>query len=165
MTKDLSKRARRGAAVMCHRIKLTIETSLPTWIQSWHDPQQIEADQHCHQQWKWLTYIIQCKCGGGGNNVHVNMVPHQRLDQIFHRPIRWTHECCGQWDGYIRVSLVVISRLFSKRKTMCRQWSNGKTLMTSVWGCLRTMERISVRLPQLDASPSALSTPKQHGKY
>ena len=47
---DLSKRARRGAAAMCQAVKLTIETSLPTWIQSWKDPQQIEADQHCHQQ-------------------------------------------------------------------------------------------------------------------
>ncbi len=28
------KRARRGTAAMCHTIKLTIETNLPTWIQS-----------------------------------------------------------------------------------------------------------------------------------
>ena len=34
MTIDLSKRARRGAAAMCHTIKRTIETNLPTWIQS-----------------------------------------------------------------------------------------------------------------------------------
>ena len=40
--------------------------------ESWRDPQQIEADQHCHQQWKWLAYYIQCKCGG--EDVHVNMV-------------------------------------------------------------------------------------------
>ena len=34
MTNDLPKRARRGAAAMCRTIKLTIETILPTWIQS-----------------------------------------------------------------------------------------------------------------------------------
>ena len=34
MTNDLSKRARREAAATCHTIKLTIEMSLPTWIQS-----------------------------------------------------------------------------------------------------------------------------------
>ena len=64
MTNDLSKRARRGAAAMCHTIKLTIETSLPTWIQSWKDPQQITDDKHCHQQWKWLTYIYNANTVG-----------------------------------------------------------------------------------------------------
>ena len=37
MANDLSKRARREAAAMCH---MTIETSLPTWIQSYREPQQ-----------------------------------------------------------------------------------------------------------------------------
>ena len=91
MTNDLSKRARRGAAAMCRTTKRTIETNLPTWIQSWNYLQQIEADQHCDQQRKWLTYIYiyTMQMQWGGNNVgptckhgcHINGLIKSSIDQ------------------------------------------------------------------------------------
>ena len=69
--------------------KLTIETSLPTWIQAWTDPQEIEADQHCHQQWKWLTYNAntmgrkQCTCKHSSHtNVLIKSFIHQDDEHI-----------------------------------------------------------------------------------
>ena len=44
------------------------------------------------------------------------------------------------------------------KQHLCQQLSNGEALVTSAWGRLGTMERISVGLPQLDTSPSATST-------
>ena len=80
------KTSRRGTAALCHTIKLTIETSMPTWIKSWKDPHQIEADQHCLQQWKLLTYIYnanavgrkQCTCKHG---CHINGLINSDIDQ------------------------------------------------------------------------------------
>ena len=42
-------------------------------------------------------------CGGNGVDLRTCMQPllqHQRLDQVFHQPRRWTHQCCGWWHRF-----------------------------------------------------------------
>ena len=146
MTNDLSNRARRGAAAMCRTTKRTIETNLPTWIQSLNYLQQIEADQHCHQQ---MTHVYIYNANAVGRKqcraYMLTWLPHQRLDKIFHRPRRWTHQCCGRWHGYIRVSLVVI-------QSAVRQMENNI--------CVNNDKMVSHSLPDTPfslISPLALS--------
>ena len=168
MTNYLSKRARRGAAAMCHTIKLTIETNLPTWIQSWNDPQQIEADQHCHQQRKWLPYIYnanavgkkQCTCKHG---CHINGLIKSSLDQDDEH----INVVADDTDIFAFLWLWY-SRLFGKWKTtsvstMMKWWGIGDVGL-GAFGDDGT--NISMVTTTRHKSISTLySSSKQHGKY
>ncbi len=137
MTNDLSKRARRWAAATCHTINLTIETSLPTWIQSWNDPQQIEADQHCHQQRKWLPYKTSTmQMRWGGNSVHVNMVATSTAWSNLSLTIKMNTSML--WPMTLVYShfsgCETVGCSAKGKQHLCQQWSNGEALVTSAWG-------------------------------
>ena len=117
MTNDLSKRAGEEQQRCVTRSSWLLKR---VWIQSWKDPQQIETDQHCHQQWKLFTYYIHCctmQMRWGGNNVHVIWLPHKRLDQLCHRPRRWTHQCSSGLSGCDTVGCSA-----KVKQHMCQQW-------------------------------------------
>ena len=87
-------------------------------------------------------------CGGNGVDLRTCMqqlLQHQRLDQVFHQPRRWTHQCCGWWHRFSRFSGYDIVGCSAKEKQHpCQQWWNGKALIVVYGQAIYTTVRMYV---------------------
>ena len=160
MTNDLSKRAGEEQQRCVTRSSWLLKR---VWIQSWKDPQQIETDQHCHQQWKLLTYANavgrkQCTCKHG---CHINglinsAAIHQDDEHI---------NVLADDTGIFAFLWLLYSRLFGKGykttpvSTMIKWWGIGDVGLGAFGDDGTDISRVTT------TRHKSISFSKQHGKY